>query len=93
MATRFDSLGARVDPRLRERERTDPVELDVHALLRRQDLLPVQVQAPSSVPRQLPIRAMGTAMVAWLGLVFATCYVALPLAMAFVGLKDRKSVV
>lgn len=65
-----------------------PESFDVEALARRQDLLPIPVQAQSSVPRTLPVRSLGAAMATWLGLVFVLCYFAFPLIMAAGGLNS-----
>lgn len=73
MATRFD--------RVTTSTRTLEADLEVGALVPRRDLLPVHV------PRAVPVRAMGGAMVTWLGLVFAGCYVVGPVLLAVTGIN------
>ena len=78
MATRFD----RVTTPLRVREpELDDFDLEVRALAR----LAQEPVAP--VPKPIPTRGLTLAMAAWLSMIFATCYVALPTALAVTGVN------
>lgn len=82
MATRFDRVTTTTRPRVSE------IDLELEALVRRPDLDLVQVHVPTQVPRTLPVRATAGAMMGWLALVFATCYLFLPLLMALTGVTS-----
>ncbi len=79
MATRFE----------RQTKTTTRIEEELYlaptSIVHHEQLLPAL--APAHVPRQLPPRAIGGAMVAWLSLVFGVCYLALPLLFSAVGLS------
>lgn len=82
MATRFDRVTTTTRPRVSE------IDLELEALVRRPDLDLVQVHVPAHVPRALPTRATAGAMMGWLALVFATCYLGLPLLFALTGVTS-----
>lgn len=89
MATRFDRVTTTHRPRISE------TDLEVEALLERtelavselkaQKLIPVQVS--KTVPRTLPLRALVGAMATWFSGVFLTCYIAIPLLFAILGIN------
>lgn len=80
MATRFDRVTTTSRPRVSE------IDLELEALVRRPDLDLVQIHAPADAPQTLPVRATAGAMMGWLALIFATCYLVLPLILAITGI-------
>lgn len=83
MATRFDRVTTPVrDARSRTSDLLDSFDLEVRELVRHAHSgLPTGEQ-----PRAVPTRALWVAMSAWLSMVFSTCYVGLPLALATLGI-------
>lgn len=72
-------MSTRLDERTRTRELFQNLDFP-HPM--------IHLGAPSPVPRPIPARALAGAMISWMTLVFALCYVALPTASAALGAYD-----
>jgi hypothetical protein len=92
MATRFDRVTEGVTQRVKitARPRMADVDREVEALLERTDLAATAAgQGSLGESREdLPVRAITGAMFAWLSLVFFTCYLVLPFALALSGVTS-----
>jgi hypothetical protein len=90
MATRFDRVTEGVAQRVKitTRPRMSDVDREVQALLERTDLAQASGRSLREARQELPVRAITGAMFAWLSLIFFTCYLMLPLALAVSGVTS-----
>jgi hypothetical protein len=93
MATRFDRVTQspnRTVTEVREQtaQRLEELDLEVRALLRASQTAPSVASKTKTPPYEVPTGALAVAMSAWLAMVFASCYVALPFALAVTGIDS-----